>query len=113
MSGILHICTTDSLAAGLEDIPPFECILCGQPTMIATWCGPYCRTCGAQVDGGVGYSIGIARRKMGLTRKQWADMMGVKPKTVSVYDHSQPSKRYVDAATKAIKNHFGSAGRAA
>jgi len=105
---MLHICTTDSLAAGLEDIPPSECLLCGRVTMIATWCGPICKTCGAEPEAGASRSIARARRKTHLTRKEWAQVMGVKPKTVSVYDHDRPSKAYIERATQVIKQFFDS-----
>ena len=92
--GSFHICTTDSLRAGCEDIPPLKCWLCGNQTMLVSWCDATCDTCGANSED-AGSSINAARHRVGMTRKQFADEIGVKPSTVSSYDYA-PSRVYVE-----------------
>lgn len=102
---LTHVCTTHSLAAGLEDIPPGECSMCGQVTVLSTWVGPICTTCGADFEAGIAWSIARARKQI-MPRKDWAKRLGLRPETVSSYDW-RPSKRYVEEAKRVIREHYG------
>ncbi len=100
-----HICTTNSLRAGCEDIPSMICPVCENRTMFSDWVSSRCDTCGADTEGGLAYSYRMARYKTGLTRRQFAEKMGLKPSTISSYDY-RPSACYLDKAQKFFREHF-------
>jgi len=91
----MHICTTESFRAGIEQIPG-KCFMCGHNTMMPDWCGGHCDTCHADLswDGDCSGMVRTVRQSAGLTRKQIADKAGLKPSTIKKYEWCWPSKRY-------------------
>lgn len=91
----VHICTTQSLRAGI-DLPPLECDVCEQMTCYIDWCGTSCDTCGA-MDAGETYLSDYIREiriRTGLSRKEIAVKAGLKPSTIKKYEWVHPSEKY-------------------
>ena len=110
---MLHICTTESLRAGIDE-PAIECNVCGRKTMFLDYCGFRCDTCGADTawDGDLAGFVRTIRRKTKLTRKQISDKAGLKPATVKNYEWIHPSKKYFNWFKGFIKNHYAQLGDA-
>ncbi len=102
----LHICTNESLRAGMEDFPPSECNLCEHETMFVDWCGMMCHTCGADVEMGFQSSIVVARNRLYISRRQFAELTGYKYSTIKKYDFCGGSKPYYDKAKEVIKKLY-------
>ncbi len=81
------------------------CPVCNNLTLFSDWVSSRCDTCGADMEGGIAYSHRMARRRTGLTRKQFAEKMGLKPSTISSYDY-RPSFSYLYKAQKFFREHF-------
>lgn len=102
-----HICITNSLRVGMEDMPPMECWLCGQKTMRLDSAGGRCDTCGADVED-VCWSIGAARRKARIRRQDFAQALGVMPATVSNYEYGCASRTHIEKCRIYFKEHYAS-----
>ena len=101
----VHICSTRSLSAGV-DLPAVECPLCLQKTLVRTWVDSECGTCGLNTERYVGENLMVARRRMGLTRKQFGELIGYKPATVKKYEWTNPSSNYIRWCEKIIREHY-------
>ena len=90
----IHICTDESLRAGIDE-PPMECSFCGHQTLYIGWVDMTCTTCGAQsCDGDIRYTIQAVRHRMRFSRRELATEAGLSPKTLKNYEWCWPSKRY-------------------
>lgn len=103
-----HICTAESLRAGCEDIPPFECPFCGHKTALVGWTNAYCTTCMAQLTMGEspGHTVMSVREGMKMTRREIADHAGLKPSTIKKYEWVWPSRKYLEWLKKFTHRHY-------
>lgn len=67
---MIHICTTDSLAAGCEQFDVF-CPMCDSK-MTSTWVGATCKKCGFDTEYPTGRNMLHTREKLGLSRDEVA-----------------------------------------
>ncbi len=106
---LLNIVSTKSLRAGLEDVTPVECPLCGCKTMCASYIDLLCDTCGFSPERA--NSMGDARKRYckekDIKRPVWSMMMGVKTKTVSNYECIFPSSIYFEKCKNILSQHYG------
>ena len=87
---MIHICTTDSLAAGCEQFDIF-CPICDSK-MTSTWVGATCKKCGFETDYPTGRNMLHIREKLGLSRDKVAKVLGVTRKTLKKYEFGMPSQ---------------------
>ena len=100
-----HICTTDSLSAGV-DIPPSECPFCKKETLIATWVDSACSTCGFDTGRYAGENAMVVRQNMGFSRSHFADRIGYSKHTIKTYEWGDPSEIYMDAFRKFVHGFY-------
>jgi hypothetical protein len=95
---MIHICTFDSLAAGLEDLDFVdECRICLKTAKQQTsWVALRCIACGHQYsfDEGTRGIVTSQRRMLKLTRRQLGEKIGYKPSTIKKYEWTWPTKAY-------------------
>ena len=103
-----HLCTTQSLRAGV-DMPPSECPFCKHKALFMDWCGATCDTCGASFYDHSGFTLRDIRLKLGMTRRELADTAGLKPSTIKRYEWCGPSKRYWEWMKWYTKFRYGGA----
>lgn len=108
---ISHICTTDSLRAGIEQ-EAAECFVCGRKTMFMDWCGCRCDTCGADTawDNDLAGFIRSIRKITGLSRTEIAEKANLKPSTIKRYEWCWPSKKYYEWFKTFIKSFYDDLG---
>ena len=92
---VIHVCTKDSLRAGLEDFPVTKCDVCEHTSVYADWVGSVCDTCGADTawDNLPDYMRSI-REQSGLTRKEIAEKLGYQSSTVKNYEFTRVTETY-------------------
>ena len=104
---ITHICTTNSLRAGINQ-PPFNCCVCDKQTMFVDWVGSKCDTCGADTawEENLAGFVRSIRQRTKLTRKEIAQAAGLKPSTIKSYEWKHPSRKYYDWFRGFIKEFY-------
>ena len=104
MQGI-HICTHDSLAAGIEQPEKMPCPICTEK-MLVTWVDIVCRNCGFNSEFDTSHAVRALRSRAKIKRSVFAQEMGVKPKTVSVYEHAPMPKKYWEKAKQYFIDYY-------
>ena len=106
----MHICTTESLRAGIDE-PPRECFICGKETLFMDWCGLNCDTCGADTawENDLAGFVRSIRTHSGLTRREIAVKAGLKPGTIKAYEWKWPSRKYRDWLAGFIREFYTTA----
>ncbi len=89
---LAHVCTTESLRAGI-DSPPMECPYCGKKTLLILWPSLNCTTCG--YDSEYRNPIKTMREITGLSRKDIALRTGLKASTIKKYEWCETSEKYL------------------
>jgi len=102
----MHICTTKSLRAGLEDIPPIECPICKHVTMYSSWVSLECDTCGADTGYYLSDDLRHIRERTGMTRKQIAKELGYSQATVKNYEWTKTSQVYLNKFKRFIEEFY-------
>jgi len=91
----MHVCTTQSLRAGLEHIAPTECRICEHKTVYTSCVGVECDTCGADFShDNLPDLMRQIRQQTGLSRQEIAKELGYKPSTVKKYEWTRTSDVY-------------------
>jgi len=91
----IHICTKESLRAGLEDFPVTECNVCGHKTVYADWVGSLCDMCGSDMSWDyLSDNMRSIRIQTGLTRTQIAEKLGYTRATVKNYEFTKVTDAY-------------------
>ena len=108
---ITHICTTDSLRAGIPQ-HAHDCFMCGRETMFDDWVGAKCDTCGADTswEGDYAGLVRSVRTRTMLSRKQFSKLIGLKPSTIKKYEFVYPSKKYYQKFRKVIAEFYNKLG---
>ena len=103
----IHICTTDSLRAGI-DSESMTCFMCGHKTAHLDWVGIMCDTCGADTswDFDTAGLIRSVRKRTRLSRKEIASLAGLKRETIKSYEWNGPSQKYYEWFKKFIKGYY-------
>ena len=101
----IHICTTESLQAGV-DMPPTICPFCRHKSLYAGWVGQDCRTCGASFSDHMGFTVRSVREGMKMTRREMAGHAGLRPSTIKHYEWIWPSRRYFDWLKGFAEAHY-------
>lgn len=95
---MIHVCTFDSLAAGLEDLDFVdECPICLETaTQQTSWVSFRCTACkrSYSYDGGFRLIVSSQRVMLKLTRRQLGEKIGYAPSTIKKYEWTWPTKAY-------------------
>lgn len=105
---LLHICTNDSLLAGAEKFE-MECHICGTKALQTIgYASGYCEHCKQHYDleGWRGNTVYLRRIALGLKRREFAEMLGVKRKTLANCETSVCSKTVYDKSLVIFKQLF-------
>lgn len=103
----VHISTTSSFRTGIfADLPPSQCSICGHNSMYMDFCGALCDTCGCDIEAPINWSIKRARKRIRVTRKQFAKMTGYAYLTVAKYENSGGSDTFNQRAISVLKKLY-------
>lgn len=100
---LVHICTSESLSAGMESIPAQDCSLCGHKTLNFDYCGATCWTCGLDIGVPAHRNIKRARENLFITRRQFAALTNYAYSTVKKYDFCGGSQPYLEKSFEVLK----------
>jgi len=108
MNKLLHIATDESYLASCDVSDSFYCdICCRRGKGIYGYIGVKCLMCGTCYDCWPP-ELAIERREyLGFSRKQIAQLYGVKNKTIAGYENYWPSDKYLDWLVKQCKKKSG------
>lgn len=109
MAKNVHICTIQSLAAGVPQQKGLKCPFCHHKGgVIMCWTGLYCGTCGfdGSWGGDLAGQVRSIREHTGLTRKEIAQRASLQPSTIKKYEWCWPSRHYYHWFINFIRHHY-------
>lgn len=105
----VFVCDANDLRAGLDDIPPCKCHVCGQNTMYTDYCGAMCHTCGADIESTRHSSITLIRKRASLTIQEIASKTGFQTDQINDFEnceHGTVPDIYWHSFCSAISQHY-------
>ena len=105
---LIHICTNESLLAGALEFET-ECHICGVTALQRHgYVTGHCAHCKQHYDleGWRGNTVYLRRKALGLKRREFAEMMGIKRKTLANNETSVCSKTVYDKSLVIFKQLF-------
>lgn len=105
---LVHICTNESLLAGALELE-MQCHICGvTASQRHGYVTGHCDYCKQHYDlgGWRGNAVYLRRKALGLNRREFAEMMGVKRKTLANCETSLCSKSVYDKSLVIFKQLF-------
>lgn len=105
---LVHICTNESLLAGAKEFE-MQCHICDIKAMQKIgYVSGFCSHCKQhyELEGWCGYIVYLRRQALGLKRREFAEMMGIKRKTLANCETSVCSKTVYDKSLVIFKQLF-------
>jgi len=104
---VIHVATTKSYRAG-ADPTPLECAYCGHKTAFVSYVSLECDTCGADSawENDIAGQLKAIRVKSGISRRDLAQVAGLKTATIRTYECVWPSKAYYNWFLTFIRQHY-------
>lgn len=104
----IHICTNESLLAGALELE-YQCPVCMFTAKHTVgYVGSRCHKCNQyyENEGWRGYAVYLRRIALGLKRKEFAEMIGIKRKTLANCETSSCSLRVYEKSLEIFRANF-------
>ena len=99
----IHICIPESLVAGGDNVIVWCPVCCEETKHTIGYVGGLCGECGFLHTGDWDQVVIARRKRLGLSRKEIAELYGCLPRTIATYENWWPPEKYVNFTEKLVK----------